>query len=65
MVLQRSKGFNPNECGAAAAFPSQSMVPVAPAPTFSAQSMQFLASGLLEYGHLDTRLMADASSSCQ
>ena len=27
--------------------------------------MQFLASGLLEYAHLATRLMADAKSSCQ
>ena len=27
--------------------------------------MQFVASGLLEYAHLATRLMADAKSSCQ
>ena len=64
-VLQQSKGLKPIESGAGAASPSQSMGPVAPAAIFSAQSMQFLASGLLEYGHLATRLMADARSSCQ
>ena len=64
-VLQRSKGFKPPESGPGAASPSQSGVPAAPAATYSAQSMQFLASGLLEYAHLATRLMADAKSSCQ
>ena len=64
-VLQRSKGLKHIESGAGAASPSQSMVPVAPAATFSAQSMPFLTSRLLEYGHLARRLMADAKSSCQ
>ena len=64
-VLQRSKGFKPPESGPGSASPSQSGVPAAPAATYSAQSMQFLASGLLEYAHLATRLMADAKSSCQ
>ena len=55
-VLQRSQGLKPIESWAGVASPSQSMVPVAPGATFSAQSMQFLASGLLE---------AEARSSCQ
>ena len=58
--LQLSKGFKPPESGPEAASPSQSGVPAAPAATYSAQSMRFLASGLLEYAHLATRLMADA-----
>ena len=65
LEVWRSKGLKHIESGAGAASPSQSMVPVAPAATFSAQSMQFQATGLLEYGHLATRLMADARSSCQ
>ena len=56
-VLQRSKGLKHIECGAGVVFPSQSMVPIAPAATFSAHSMQFLASGLLEYGHLAITLL--------
>ena len=64
-VMRRSKGFKPPESGPGAASPSQSRVPAAPPATYSAQSMQFLASGLLEYAHLVTRLMADAKSSCQ
>ena len=64
-VLQRSKGFKPPESRPRAASPSQSGVPAAPAATYSTQSMQFLASGLLEYAHLATQLMADAKSSCQ
>ena len=64
-VLQRPKGWKPVEPGAGATPPSQSMVSVAPAATFSGQSMQFLASGLLGYSNLATRLMADARSSCQ
>ena len=64
-VPQRSKGFKPPESGPGAASPSQSGVPAAPPATYSAQSMQSLASGLLEYAHLATRLMADAKSSCQ
>ena len=64
-VLQRSKGWKHIESGPGAASPSQSGVPVAPPATYSARSMQFLASGLLEYAHLATRLMADAKSSCQ
>ena len=64
-VLQRSKGLKHIESWPGAASPSQSGVPVAPPATYSAQSMQFLASGLLEYAHLATRLMADAKSSCQ
>ena len=64
-VLQRSKGFKPPESGPGAASPSQSRVPAAPPATYSAQSMQFLASGVLEYANLATRLMADAKSSCQ
>ena len=51
-VLQRSKGWKPIGSEAGATSPSQSIVAVAPAATFSAQSMQILASGLLEYGHL-------------
>ena len=42
-VLQRSKSLKPSEFGAGAACPFQLMVPVAPAATFSAQSMLFLA----------------------
>ena len=64
-VLQRSKGWRPVESKAGAASPSYSMVPIAPAATFSRHSMHLLASRLLEYGHLATRLMADARSSCQ
>ena len=64
-VLQRSKGLKHIESGPGAASPSPSGFPVAPPATYSAQSMQFLASGLLEYAHLATRLMADAKSSCQ
>ena len=64
-VLQRSKGFKPPESGPGAASPSQSRVPAAPPATYSAQFMQFLASGLLEYAHLAMRLMADAKSSWQ
>ena len=41
-VLQWSKGLKPIESEAGAASPSQSMVPVAPAATLSAQSMQFV-----------------------
>ena len=63
--LQWSKGLKPPKSGPGAASPSQSGVPAAPAATYSAQSMQFLASGLLEYAHLATRLMANAKSSCQ
>ena len=47
-VLQRSKGLKHIESGPGAASPSQSGVPAAPAATYSAQSMQFLASRLLE-----------------
>ena len=52
---------------AGASSPPQSVASgvVAAAPTFTGQSMQFSASGLLEYAHLSTRLMADAKSSCQ
>ena len=64
-VLQRSKGLKHIESGPGGASPSQSGVPAAPPTTYSAQSMQFLASGLLEYAHLATRLMADANSWCQ
>ena len=64
-MLQRSKGLKHIESGPGAASPSQSGVPAAPPATYSAQSMQFLASGLLEYALLATRLMADAKSSCQ
>ena len=64
-MLQRSKGFKPPESGPGATSPSQSGVPAAPPATYSAQSMQFLAWGLLDYAHLATRLMADAKSSCQ
>ena len=53
------------ESGPGAGSPSLSEVPAAPAATYSQQSMQFLASGLLEYTHLATRLMADAKSSCK
>ena len=64
-MLQRSKDFKPLECGPGAASPSQSGVPAAPTATYSAQSMQFLASGLFEYAHLATRPMGDGKSSCQ
>ena len=64
-VLQRSKGFKPPESVPGAASPPKSGGPAAPATTYSAESMQLLASGLLEYAHLATRLMADAKSSCQ
>ena len=47
-VLQRSRGLKHIESGPGAASPSQSGVPAAPPATYSAQSMQFLASGLLE-----------------
>ena len=57
-VLQRSKGFKPPESGPDAASPSLSGVPAAPAASYNAQSMRFLASGLLEYAHLATRLIA-------
>ena len=59
-VLQRSKGLKNIESGPGAASPSQSGVPAAPPATCSAQSTEFLASGLLEYTHLAKRLMADA-----
>ena len=62
-ALQRSKGLKHVESGPGGASPSQSGVPDAPPPT--AQSMQFLASGVLEYAHLAMRLMADAKSLCQ
>ena len=65
VVLQRSKGFESPESGPGAASPSQSGVPAAPPATYNAQSLQFLASGLLEYAHLATRVMADAKPSCQ
>ena len=64
-VLQRSKGFKPPESGPGAASPSKSGVLAAPAATYSTQSVQFLASGLLEYAHLATRQIADAKSSRQ
>ena len=64
-VLQWSKGLKHIESGPGAASPSQSGLPGAPPATYSAQSMQFLASGLLEYAHLATRPMANAKSSCQ
>ena len=63
-VPQRSKGLKHIESGPGAASPFQAGVPVAPPATYSAQSMQFLASGLLEYAHLATRLMAEAKPSC-
>ena len=64
-VLQRSKALKHIESGPGAASPSQLGVPVAPPATYSAQSVQFLTSGLLQCTHLATRLMADAKSSCQ
>ena len=63
--LQRSKGLKHIESRPGAPSPSQLGVPAAPPATYSAQPMQFLASGLLEYAHLATRMMADAKSSCQ
>ena len=63
-VLQRSKDLKPTQAGAGARSPSQSNA-VRAAPAFTGQSLQFLASELLEYAHLATRLMADARSSSQ